>query len=115
MLISVMRASIAALRSLAMASARYAWSRSLVPGRGGLPGHHVAEFVGAGGELGERDDLRVVEPTRDLDTELRLLAGRWAQIVADQTRRAARIRDLLAGIHPGLERAVDVTTAPASR
>jgi transposase len=56
-----------------------------------------------------REDLRVVEGMRVDDVELRLLVGRRGEIVADQTRRAARLRDLLASIHPGLERVVDVT------
>jgi transposase len=56
-----------------------------------------------------RDDLRPVEPAREIDVELRLLAGRRAEIVADQTRRAQRIRDLLVSVFPGLERVVDVT------
>jgi transposase len=57
-----------------------------------------------------RDDLRAVEPAREIDVELRLLAGRRSEIVADQTRRAQRIRDLLVSVFPGLEREVDVTT-----
>ena len=56
-----------------------------------------------------RDDLRVVEPAREIDVELRLLAGRRSEIVADQTRRAQRIRDLLVSVFPGLEQVVDVT------
>jgi transposase len=56
-----------------------------------------------------RDDLRAVEAGREIDVELRLLAGRRAEIVADQTRRAQRIRDLLVSVFPGLERKVDVT------
>jgi transposase len=57
-----------------------------------------------------RDDLRPVEAAREIDVELRLLAGRRAEIVADQTRRAQRIRDLLVSVFPGLERVVDVTS-----
>ena len=57
-----------------------------------------------------RDDLRVVEPARDIDIELRLLTGRRSEIVADQTRRAQRLRDLLVPVFPALERTVDVTT-----
>jgi transposase len=57
-----------------------------------------------------RDDLRTITAQRGEDVELRLLVGRRAEIVADQTRRAQRIRDLLVAIHPGLERVVDVTT-----
>lgn len=57
-----------------------------------------------------RDDLRELTQVTDDDVELRLLAGRRNDIVADQTRRAQRIRDLLVSIHPGLERKIDVTT-----
>jgi transposase len=57
-----------------------------------------------------RDDLRPVEAAREIDVELRLLAGRRSEIVADQTRRAQRIRDLLVSVFPGLERVVDVTS-----
>jgi transposase len=57
-----------------------------------------------------RDDLRPVTTQRSLDVDLRLLVGRRSEIVADQTRRATRLGDMLVSIHPGLERAVDVTT-----
>ena len=57
-----------------------------------------------------RDDLRVIEPMRELDVELRLLVGRRSELVTDATRRFARIRDLLTSVHPGLESVVDVTT-----
>jgi transposase len=56
-----------------------------------------------------RDDLRPVDNLDDIDVELRLLTGRRSDLVVDQTRRASRIRDLLTSMHPGLERAVDVT------
>ncbi|ORA16052.1 IS110 family transposase [Mycobacterium arosiense] len=56
-----------------------------------------------------REDLRPVTAQRDVDVDLRLLVGRRSEIVTDQTRRAARLRDLLVSIHPGLERVVDVT------
>lgn len=54
-------------------------------------------------------DLRPIEPARGIDTELRLLVSRRRELVTEQTRRIARLRDLLASIHPGLERAVDAT------
>lgn len=57
-----------------------------------------------------RDDLRRIEPPRDDDVELRLLVGCRAEIVTNQTRRAARLGDLLTAIHPGLERITEVTT-----
>jgi transposase len=56
-----------------------------------------------------RDDLRPVMRPMEHDVELRLLAGRRRELVTDQTRRLGRLRDLLTSIHPGLERAVDVT------
>jgi transposase len=55
------------------------------------------------------DELRPVEPAGESDTELRLLVGRRRELVVDQTRRIGRLRDLLASIHPGLERAVNAT------
>lgn len=57
-----------------------------------------------------RNDLRTLTSIREEDAELRLLVGRRSEIVADQTRRAARIRDLLSSIHPALETRVDPTT-----
>ncbi len=56
-----------------------------------------------------RSDLRAIEPTGELDVELRLLVGRRRELVTDQTRRIGRLRDLLASIHPGLERIVEPT------
>src|SRR3954447_2731700 len=57
-----------------------------------------------------RRDLRAIEPAGELDAEIRLLVARRRDLVADQTRRINRLRDLLASIHPGLERVVDPTT-----
>jgi transposase len=56
-----------------------------------------------------RRDLRPVETSAEIDIEIRLLVGRRRDLVADQTRRIGRLRDLLASIHPGLERVVDPT------
>jgi hypothetical protein len=38
-----------------------------------------------------------------------LLVGRRRELVTDQARRIGRLRELLASIHPGLERIVDPT------
>jgi transposase len=57
-----------------------------------------------------RDDLREVTTRSSVDAELRLLVGRRRELVVDQTRRIGRLRDLLASIHPGLERVTDATT-----
>jgi transposase len=56
-----------------------------------------------------RSDLRAIESGGEVDVELRLLVGRRRELVTDQTRRISRLRDLLASIHPGLERIVDPT------
>ncbi|HET8726251.1 MAG TPA: IS110 family transposase [Alphaproteobacteria bacterium] len=60
-----------------------------------------------------RSDLRRIEPATELDLELRLLVGRRRDLVAAQTQRLARLHDLLAGIFPGLERGLDLTTKGA--
>lgn len=62
-----------------------------------------------------RRDLRPVEAPTELDAEIRLLVGRRRELVTDQTRRIARLRDLLASIHPGLERVVDPTQKASQR
>jgi len=56
-----------------------------------------------------RDELRQVGPAGEADTVLRLLVGRRRDLVVDQTRGINRLRDLLASVHPGLERAIDAT------
>ncbi|RTL61422.1 MAG: IS110 family transposase [Pseudonocardiaceae bacterium] len=55
-------------------------------------------------------ELRRITPVAETDAALRLLVSRRADLVADRTRRLARLRDLLTSINPGLERAVDPTT-----
>lgn len=57
-----------------------------------------------------RRDLRPIEPVSELELELRLLVGRRGDLQVEQTRRLARLHDLLVGIHPGLERVLDLTT-----
>jgi transposase len=57
-----------------------------------------------------RPDLRPIEPAGEFDLELRLLVGRRRDLVAAQTQRLSRLHDLLVGIFPGLERALDLTT-----
>jgi transposase len=81
--------------------------------RGTTGGEHKSDPKDAkviADQVRTRDDLRLVTAMREEDIELRLLAGRRREIVTDATRRAARLRDLLASVHPGLERVVDVTT-----
>lgn len=56
-----------------------------------------------------RDDLRRLSRIAEPDAQLGLLVSRRKDLVRDQTRRIARLRDLLCSIHPGLERVVDPT------
>lgn len=60
-------------------------------------------------ELVRTRDLRPVLADDDQRVALRIKVGRRRELVQDQTRRLARLRGLLCGIHPGLERALDVT------
>ncbi len=57
-----------------------------------------------------RQDLRAIEPSTELDLEIRLLVGRRRDLVDAQTQRLSRLHDLLVGIFPGLERSLDLTT-----
>lgn len=61
-------------------------------------------------QLRTRRDLRVIEPASELDLEIRLLAGRRRDLVDQQTRRIAKLRDLLVAIFPDLEHSLDLTT-----
>jgi transposase len=60
-------------------------------------------------ELVRTRDLRPILPDDDTRIALGLKVGRRRDLVQDQTRRLARLRGLLCGIHPGLERVLDVT------
>jgi transposase len=55
-----------------------------------------------------RRDLQQLLPTEELVVELRLLTSRRADLVADRTRAINRLRQLLTGICPGLERAANL-------
>lgn len=57
-----------------------------------------------------RPDLRLVEFEAEIDVDIRLLVGRRREVVVDQTRRLARLRDLLSSLFPALERRLDVKT-----
>jgi transposase len=57
-----------------------------------------------------RPDLRPIEPDEEATIAIRLLVGRRRDLTQDQTRRLSRLHQLLASIHPGLERALDLTT-----
>ncbi|WP_324195423.1 IS110 family RNA-guided transposase [Nocardia terpenica] len=61
-------------------------------------------------QLRLRGDWRPVTLGDELTNDLSLLVGRRRDLVTEQTRRINRTRDMLAGIFPGLERVVDLTT-----
>lgn len=60
-----------------------------------------------------RTDLRAVTVQDDLLVGLRLAVSRRRDLVVDQTRRLARLHDLLVQVHPGLEASFDLTTKSA--
>jgi transposase len=57
-----------------------------------------------------RPDLRAIRSDDETTIAIRLLVGRRRDLTQDQTRRLSRLHQLLASIHPGLERALDLTT-----
>ncbi|MFU0507593.1 IS110 family transposase [Pseudaminobacter sp. NGMCC 1.201702] len=54
-------------------------------------------------------DLRPILPDDETRLALALKVGRRRDLVQEQTCRLSRLRGLLCGIHPGLERVLDVT------
>lgn len=56
-----------------------------------------------------RRDLTPARPGDELIAELKVLTARRADLVHDRTRTINRLRELLMGIFPALERALDVT------
>ncbi|MFC8583028.1 IS110 family transposase [Streptomyces sp. NPDC057217] len=56
-----------------------------------------------------RRDLHLLRPSDETVTDLKILTGRRMDLVADRTRTINRLRAQLAGIFPGLERALDLT------
>jgi transposase len=56
-----------------------------------------------------RPGLRPIRPDQETTIAIRLLVARRRDLTQDQTRRVSRMRQLLASIHPGLERTLDLT------
>ncbi len=55
-----------------------------------------------------RPDLGELRPCEEEITELRLLLGRRRDLITDQTRIIARLREALVSLFPALERALDL-------
>ncbi|MBV7696526.1 transposase [Streptomyces sp. TRM70350] len=62
-----------------------------------------------------RTDLRQVRLPDEATAELRLLVSHRTVLVKETTARINRLRDLLASIHPGLEKATDPTNRSSLR
>jgi transposase len=60
-----------------------------------------------------RSELRAVNAQTELDIELRLLVSRRGDLTTEQTRRLARMHDLLVSIFPELEHALELTSKTA--
>lgn len=56
-----------------------------------------------------RSNLRAIRHDDDTTIAIRLLVSRRRDLTQDQTRRLSRMHQLLASVHPGLERALDLT------
>jgi len=61
-------------------------------------------------QVRSRRDLRPLAIEDETLAELQLLVGRRRDLVTEQTRRLSRLHDLLTRVHPGLERALDLTS-----
>src|SRR5215211_9054416 len=55
-----------------------------------------------------RSSLHEVCPRDESTTEMRVLVAHRRDLLQDQTRRAARLREVLLGVFPGLEAALDL-------
>lgn len=56
-----------------------------------------------------RRDLQPLRPSDEATIELELLTGRRTDLVAERTRTVNRLRSILTGLFPALERALEVT------
>jgi transposase len=57
-----------------------------------------------------RQRLRPLALESEVQAAMRLIIARRRDLVTEQTRRVARLHDLLSSFHPGLERRLDLTT-----
>jgi len=62
-----------------------------------------------------RRNLARYEPSENTVASLRLLVGHRRDLVADRTRLINRLREVLVGVFPGLERTLDLKTQGAPR
>jgi transposase len=55
-----------------------------------------------------RGSLQEIRPRNEVVAEMRVLTAHRRDLLQDQTRRAARLREVLLGVFPGLEAALDL-------
>jgi hypothetical protein len=55
-----------------------------------------------------RGSLQKIRPRNEAVAEMRVLVAHRRDLLQDQTRRAARLREVLLGVFPGLEAALDL-------
>ena len=55
-----------------------------------------------------RGSLQEIRPRNEVVAEMRVLVAHRRDLLQDQTRRAARLREVLLGVFPGLEAALDL-------
>jgi hypothetical protein len=55
-----------------------------------------------------RGSLQEIRPRNEVVAEMRVLVAHRRDLLQDQTRRAARLREVLLSVFPGLEAALDL-------
>ncbi len=55
-----------------------------------------------------RGSLQKIRPRNEAVAEMRVLVAHRRDLLQDQTRRVARLREVLLGVFPGLEAALDL-------
>jgi transposase len=63
-----------------------------------------------GDQVRTRQRFRPLALESEVQAAMRLIIARRRDLVTEQTRRVARLHDLLSSFHPGLERRLDLTT-----
>lgn len=83
-------------------------NRASVAYRGGAAKSDAKDAYVIADQARMRTDLAILHPEDELTAELRVLTHRRADLAADRTRRINRLRGMLTGIFPALERALDL-------
>ncbi len=82
------------------------WARDAYPGEAKTDAKDARVIADQLRRL-RRDSLREVRPREEAMAELRVLVAHRRNLLQDQIRRTARLREVLLGVFPGLEAALD--------